>query len=54
VQGGEYGFPLQAAAFQGNEVVVKLLVERGAKVNAQGGKYGTALQAAASVGEISI
>ncbi|CUS15222.1 unnamed protein product, partial [Tuber aestivum] len=37
---------LQAAAFQGNESVVQLLLERGAEVNAKGGYFGNALQAA--------
>jgi ankyrin repeat protein len=47
VEGGYYGYALQAAARQGNEGIVKLLLEKGAEVNIQGGKYGYALQAAA-------
>ncbi|ORY09452.1 hypothetical protein BCR34DRAFT_516475, partial [Clohesyomyces aquaticus] len=36
----------QAALVKGNEQVVKLLLDKGADVNAQGGRYGNALQAA--------
>ncbi|CUS06945.1 unnamed protein product, partial [Tuber aestivum] len=53
-QGGEYGNALQAAAANGNEAVVGLLLERGADVNAQGGGYGNALQAAALNGNESV
>jgi ankyrin repeat protein len=41
-----YGNALQAASLQGHEAIVKLLLEKGADVNAQGGHYGNALQAA--------
>ncbi|CUS12940.1 unnamed protein product, partial [Tuber aestivum] len=34
---------LQAAAYGENESVVRLLLERGAEVNAQGGRYRNAL-----------
>ncbi|RDW58861.1 hypothetical protein BP6252_13337 [Coleophoma cylindrospora] len=44
----KYRNPLQAAASSGNEPVVRLLLEKGAEVNAQGGQYGNALQAAAA------
>ena len=37
---------MHSASYKGNEAVVKLLLENGAKVNAEGGKYGNALQAA--------
>ena len=38
--------PLLLAAENGHKKVVKLLVDKGADVNAQGGDYGNALQAA--------
>ena len=44
--GGYYGNALQAASFRGNEVIVRLLLENGAEVDAMGGEYGYALQAA--------
>jgi ankyrin repeat protein len=47
---GHLGNPLQVAAFRGNSGVLKLLIERGADVNAKTGFFGTALQAAASQG----
>jgi ankyrin repeat domain-containing protein 50 len=51
-QGAQYGNALQAAAaYGGNEPVVKLLLNHGAEINAQGGQYGNALQAAAAYGE---
>jgi ankyrin repeat protein len=53
-QGGEYGNALQAAAYSGNEAVVRLLVASRADVNAQGGRYGNALQAAASSGNEAV
>ncbi|CUS15233.1 unnamed protein product [Tuber aestivum] len=53
-QGGCYGNALQAAATQGNESVVRLLLENGAEVNAQGGRYGNALQAAVTQGNESV
>ena len=47
---------LLAASEEGNETMVRLLLEGGADVNAQGGEYGTALQAASYKGhrEISL
>ncbi|CUS06942.1 unnamed protein product, partial [Tuber aestivum] len=36
-EGGVYGNALQAAAAKGDESVVRILLERGADVNAQGG-----------------
>ena len=44
------GNALQAASSGGHEAIVKLLLEKGADVNAQGGEYGNALQAASSGG----
>ena len=38
--------PLYLAAELGHQRIVKLLLDKGAEVNAQGGKYGNALQAA--------
>ncbi|KAK2593842.1 hypothetical protein QQS21_008457 [Conoideocrella luteorostrata] len=49
-QGGTHGSALQAAARQGHQEIVTLLLDKGADVNAQGGKYGNALQAAAGAG----
>ena len=43
---------MQAAAWKGGVKVIKLLLARGARINAQGGQYGNALQAAASQGYI--
>ncbi|CUS10752.1 unnamed protein product, partial [Tuber aestivum] len=53
-QGGYHSNALQAAAYQGNESVVRLLLEHGAEVNVQGGNYGNALQAAAYQGNESV
>jgi ankyrin repeat protein len=47
-QGGEYGNPLQAAAYRGQEELVMQLLIKGANVNGEGGKYGYPLQAAAA------
>ncbi|KAJ4857382.1 ankyrin repeats (many copies) domain-containing protein [Trichoderma breve] len=48
VSGEECGTALQAACasirWNGSEEIVRLLLERGADVNAEGGKYGTALR----------
>ncbi|CUS14583.1 unnamed protein product, partial [Tuber aestivum] len=44
--GGVYGNALQAAAVNGTEPIVRLLLKRGADVNAHGGLYGNALRAA--------
>ena len=42
-----YGTALNMAAFEGNEKIMSLLLDRGADINAVGGTYGTALSAAA-------
>lgn len=43
-----YGSVLMAAAFWGNEIVVRLLLEKGVHINAQrSGRYGNALTTAA-------
>ncbi|KAK7440415.1 hypothetical protein VKT23_017053 [Stygiomarasmius scandens] len=44
--------PLQRAAFWGEDAILKLLIERGADVNAEGGLYGNALQTAAYWGRL--
>jgi ankyrin repeat protein len=45
---GHLGNPLQGAAFRGNVGAMKILLSKGAHINARGGFFGTALQAAAS------
>jgi hypothetical protein len=54
VQGGRYSNALQAASVGGDELVVKLLLDKGANANAQGGDYGNALQAASLRGHEAI
>lgn len=49
-----YGTPLQAASLNGHLNVVRLLMERGADLNAQSGRYCTALQAAAYTGREAV
>lgn len=46
-EGGFYGSALQAAAWSGQTISVRMLLNRGADVNATGGVFGSALQAAA-------
>ena len=53
-EGGSLGNPLQAAAYKGNEAIVKLLLENGAVVDAEAGWYGNALQAASFGGNEAI
>ncbi|KAJ5091889.1 hypothetical protein NUU61_006759 [Penicillium alfredii] len=49
--GGEYNTPLQAAALQGDEKIVQMLLDQGADVNAaEGGYWGSALRAASAGG----
>src|ERR1700730_7526132 len=50
VQGGRFGYALEAASYWGYDAIVGLLLEKGADVNAQGGEYGNALQAASYMG----
>ncbi|KEZ43579.1 hypothetical protein SAPIO_CDS4505 [Scedosporium apiospermum] len=52
--GGRFGNALQAASLGGYEAVARLLLEKGADVNAQGGYYGNALQGASSRGHEAI
>lgn len=47
---GYYGNELQAASAGAYKQIVKLLLEKGADVNATGGHYGNALQAASATG----
>ncbi|KAL4947073.1 purine and uridine phosphorylase [Aspergillus filifer] len=51
---GYYGNALQAASFHGYQGIVRLLLDKGADVNAQGGIYGNALQAASADGHPEI
>ncbi|KAF8817312.1 hypothetical protein BYT27DRAFT_6865538, partial [Phlegmacium glaucopus] len=49
------GSALQAASSEGHEAIVKLLLEKGANVNAQEGEeFGSALRAASSRGHEAI
>ncbi|KAJ5514956.1 NACHT nucleoside triphosphatase [Penicillium fimorum] len=52
--GGFYGNALQAASQGGHQEIVKLLLDKGADVNAQGGEYGNALQGASQRGHQEI
>src|ERR1700733_8006412 len=54
VQGGRYGYALEAASYRGYEAIVDFLLENGADVNAQGGVYGNALYAASYEGNEAI
>lgn len=45
---------MQAAASQGNEAVVTLLLSKGADVNSNSGDYGSAVMLAASGGHLKI
>lgn len=51
---GHYGFPLQAAASQGHNEIVDLLITNGTRADLQGGYFGTALQAAVYRGHRSM
>ncbi|KAJ7274220.1 ankyrin repeat-containing domain protein [Mycena rebaudengoi] len=51
---GLFANALQAASYSGHVEVARLLVERGADVNAQGGEDGSALQAASTKGHQEI
>jgi ankyrin repeat protein len=54
MQDGEYGNALQAASYRGYEVIVKLLLDKGADVNAQGGCFDNALHAASWMGREAV
>ena len=45
---------MQAAAWGENVEIIRLLLDKGADVNAQGGKHGNALQAAAYTGNLEV
>ncbi|KKP00728.1 hypothetical protein THAR02_07154 [Trichoderma harzianum] len=45
-QGGFFGTALQAAAYFGRTLLVKLLLDKGANINVRGGNYQSALNAA--------
>jgi len=45
-KGGMYGNALQAASSEGHDMIVQLLLDKGAEVKAKGGHYSNALQAA--------
>jgi len=49
-----YGTALQAAAYRGDRGIVRLLLDKGADVDAQRGEYGNALQVAAYRGDRGI
>ncbi|KAL9616300.1 MAG: hypothetical protein Q9160_008813 [Pyrenula sp. 1 TL-2023] len=51
---GRHGTALQAAAFAESVVVIRLLLDHGAHVNAPAGHFGTALQCASICGNIEI
>ncbi|KAJ5725195.1 NACHT nucleoside triphosphatase [Penicillium malachiteum] len=46
IQGGYWGYALQAASFNGHEKAVQILLDRGADINIQYGNWGNALHAA--------
>ena len=52
--GFDCGTILHAASIGGHFVIVQMLLEKGADVNAQGGYYGNALQAASSEGHETV
>ncbi|KAK7420625.1 hypothetical protein QQZ08_010317 [Neonectria magnoliae] len=54
VQDEEGGTALGWAAEEGQVEVVKLLLDKGADINAQGGHYGNALQGASSRGQVEV
>ncbi|EDU43191.1 ankyrin repeat domain containing protein [Pyrenophora tritici-repentis Pt-1C-BFP] len=51
---GDYRNALQAASERGHTEIVKLLLDKGADVNAQGGLHGNALQAASERGHAEV
>jgi ankyrin repeat protein len=50
----EIADPLYYTALLGLREVVKMLLDKGADVNAQGGEYGNALYAASAVGHEAV
>lgn len=54
VRGGMFGSALQAAAYSGQALSVRLLLDRKARVNARGGKYRSALNGAIISGYCNI
>lgn len=53
-QGGQFGSAVGAAACNGSEEMLRILLEHGADVNIQGGEFNTALQAAAAYGHAEV
>lgn len=51
---GKYGTALQAAAHEGHEGIVELLLSEGSQARVQGGIFGTALEAAAKARHVEI
>jgi ankyrin repeat protein len=52
--GGEFGTPLQAACFKGNESAFRLLCDWGADPNVQGGRFKVPINAAIAGGQTSM
>jgi ankyrin repeat protein len=46
--------PLYAAAEKGDNVIIRMLLDGGADIDAQGGTYGNALQAATARGHFEV
>ena len=53
-EGGKYGTALQAAAYQGHDNIIDILLDEGCQAGTRGGLYGTALGAAAWSGHKNI